>query len=865
MGDGLDQFTIPTTGTGYNYDVATSDGQTITGNTGNTTITFPAAGTYDIEITGDFPRIYFNNSNYGNQLKLTDVKKWGSIAWNHMEDAFHGCQSLTVSATDAPNLSGVTNMNAMFARCNNFNSNINHWDVSTITNIGALFFNCLSFNQPLDNWNVSNVTDFSGLFYGLTGFTIFNQDISGWNTSSATNMSLMFYRSPAFNQPIGGWDVSNVTNMAAMFQNASAFNQDISGWDVSSVTNMYGMFLSKGMSSYVASGTTPMELSFASWDVSNVTNMESMFQGVGFGNVDISNWNTQNVTNFRRFMQSSDYFNRDLSGWNTSSATNMSAMFGYARSRPGNISNWDIDQVTDFGNFMTSNLAGLSTADYDAVLVNWEAQLQATYPAGAGYTPIISINFGVSQYTIGGEAEAARTSLINTYGWTITDGGGVAEVPFIMNVQSNNGTYSYIVATNPSYTYNYNISTSDGQSFSNLTGDIEIFFPNNSAYYDIEITGVFPALYVNNVELSTRIIEIKQWGSQIWRTFDSAFYGCGFLANVTATDDPNTNLVSSMYRAFYNCGPIAGIDFSTWNTSNVTTFSETFRSAQGTSWHSQIVNWNTSKATSMFRMFANIAYNQDLSNWDVSSVTNFGQMFSNDNAIDQSFAAWDIGQATLLSTAFTSFITSGALSRANYDATLISWAAQAPTSNVGAYFGNSQYTLGGAAEAARNTLVNTYNWTITDGGGIAPPPTSYTDQLVASYNFDTDLTDYTGNNNGTTPGTITHTAFKVNNGADFSGSANDYVELPNTSDDFTFHDGAGNDIPFSISFWVDDLDGSDNDDTYFWVGNDVNTRSVFVVCLATSIAAIASVYGLIKLSSNHFISAVPCLPLPEKV
>ena len=110
------------------------------------------------------------------------------------------------------------------------------------------------------------------------------------------------------------------------------------------------------------------------------------------------------------------------------------------------------------------------------------------------------------------------------------------------------------------------------------------------------------------------------------------------------------------------------------------------------------------------------------------------------------------------------------------------------------------------------------------GNSILPAP--FTTNLVASYNFDTDLTDYTGNNNGTTPGTITHSPFKVNNGADFSGGVNDYVALPNTSDDFTFHDGAGSDIPFSISFWIDDLDGSDSNDCYFWVGNDVSTRSV---------------------------------------
>ena len=41
-------FTIPTTGAGYNYNISTSDGQTFVGEVGNKTITFPAAGLYDI-------------------------------------------------------------------------------------------------------------------------------------------------------------------------------------------------------------------------------------------------------------------------------------------------------------------------------------------------------------------------------------------------------------------------------------------------------------------------------------------------------------------------------------------------------------------------------------------------------------------------------------------------------------------------------------------------------------------------------------------------------------------------------------------------------------------------------------------------
>ena len=63
-------ITIPTDeGSGYNYDISTSDGQTFTGVTGNQAITFATAGDYDVSISGDFPRIYINN-NATNKVKL---------------------------------------------------------------------------------------------------------------------------------------------------------------------------------------------------------------------------------------------------------------------------------------------------------------------------------------------------------------------------------------------------------------------------------------------------------------------------------------------------------------------------------------------------------------------------------------------------------------------------------------------------------------------------------------------------------------------------------------------------------------------------------------------------------------------------
>ena len=83
----------------------------------------------------------------------------------------------------------------------------------------------------------------------------------------------------------------------------------------------------------------------------------------------------------------------------------------------------------------------------------------------------------------------------------------------------------------------------------------------------------------------------------------------------------------------------------------------------------------------------------------------------------------------------------------------------------------------------------------------APPAPLYTDDLVASYSFDTDFTDYTGNNNLSISGNVVAgvTGGVVDDCAEFDG-VSDYTVAAD-SDDFSFTDGT-NDLPFSASFWA---------------------------------------------------------------
>ena len=238
--------------------------------------------------------------------------------------------------------------------------------------------------SEIQKWGVLNISDNAG-FYGCTNMTCSATDSP---IITYTSLFLYFGNCSNFNGAIGSWDVSSVTSMSNMFNNATSFNQDIGNWDVSSVTSMYRM----------------------------------LYNASSF-NQDIGNWDVSNVSDMGEMFRNASSFNQDIGSWDVSSVTSMSNMFRDASSFNQDIGSWDINQVSSFANFML-NLT-LFTTNYDALLVGWEATLQAAYPSGTGYPYTINIHFGGSKYTLGGAAETARTSLINNFGWTITDGGGI--------------------------------------------------------------------------------------------------------------------------------------------------------------------------------------------------------------------------------------------------------------------------------------------------------------------------------------------------------------------------------------------------------------------------------------------------------
>ncbi|MEQ9099002.1 MAG: FG-GAP-like repeat-containing protein, partial [Imperialibacter sp.] len=172
-------ITVPTTGSGYNYDITWANLTTafqgdglITGQTGDYQITGLTNGdTYQIEITGDFPRIYFNSG--AEKDKITTIEQWGDIVWTSMESAFLNCTNLTYNATDAPDLTNVTSLDNMFSGATSFNGDIGNWNISSVASMANMLDNTAistaNFDATLTGWAAQTPMSFVTL--GANGLT----------------------------------------------------------------------------------------------------------------------------------------------------------------------------------------------------------------------------------------------------------------------------------------------------------------------------------------------------------------------------------------------------------------------------------------------------------------------------------------------------------------------------------------------------------------------------------------------------------------------------------------------------------------------------------------------------------------------
>ena len=363
---------------------------------------------------------------------LLEVVQFGTVAWVSMKQMFYKCEKMTFAAgIDTPDLTNVTDMSEMFARCSSFNQPLEKWDVSNVTNMSEMFSSCSAFNQPL-NWDVSQVSSMKKIFYCCISF---NQPLN-WDVSRVTDMSRMFAACSSFNQPLEKWNVSQVTDMSGMFAQCSSFNQPLEKWNVSKVTDMSGMF------AQCSSFNQPLE----KWNVSKVTNMSNMFYGCSAFNHPLEKWDVSQVTRMDWMFAFCSSFNQPLEKWDVSQVINMSNMFFDCSAFNHPLEKWDVSKVTNMsgmfedcftfnqplGSWKIKTAIGslgrtaMSPSNYSATLVGWAAQTEiAENVHFSDYINVLGLIYN-------NEGKTAREKLI-AKGWSFQSdryqGSGVAITP----------------------------------------------------------------------------------------------------------------------------------------------------------------------------------------------------------------------------------------------------------------------------------------------------------------------------------------------------------------------------------------------------------------------------------------------------
>ena len=153
-------------------------------------------------------------------------------------------------------------------------------------------------------------------------------------------------------------------------------------------------------------------LSVDQWGTNPWTSMENAF--VGAENLIVTATDSPNLSNLislKYMFGKCISFNSDINAWDTATVINMEYMFYQASSFNQNIGLWNVSNVTSFTDMLLG--AGLSSTNYDALLIGWDAQ---------NLSPNESFHGGDSQYC-SIAAQNARQHMIDSDGWAIEDGG----------------------------------------------------------------------------------------------------------------------------------------------------------------------------------------------------------------------------------------------------------------------------------------------------------------------------------------------------------------------------------------------------------------------------------------------------------
>jgi len=353
---------------------------------------------------------------------------------------------------------------------------------------------------------------------------------------------------------------------------------------------------------------------------------------------------------------------KGMNEWDVSSVTDLGDMFRDASAFNQPIGSWDVSSVTD----MFCMFDGASA--FNQPIGSWDVSSVTDMGCMFVYASTFNQNIG---------------------SWDVS------------NVTNMEWMFRY------ASTFNQNIGNWDVSSVTDMWGMFwsAYAFNQNISNWDVSSVTDMGDMF-SDAEAFNQ--PIGSWDVSSVTNMWYMFYGASAFNQSIGSWDVSS--VTGMYSMFSDAEAF-NQNIGNWNVSSVTNMHGMFSGAY--SFNQPIDNWDVSSVTDMSWMFLGaFAFNQNIGNWNVSSVTDMFAMFYNASTFNQNIGNWDVSSVTNMSYMFNGVT----LSTSNYDCLLLGWSQLTLQDGVSFHGGNSNYSAGAAT--ARQSIIDNFNWVITDGGQI---------------------------------------------------------------------------------------------------------------------------------------------------
>jgi surface protein len=440
--------------------------------------------------------------------------------------------------------------------------------------------------------------------------------------------------------------------------------------------------------SQIYSGATAPEYltGCSSFGEIGLTDLSNAFNGcILLTSVPTSLPTTSTVTNMSYMFRKATSFNQDISTWDFSTVTNMTGMFSKPTAYTTRymtfnqeITSWDVSNVTDMNDMFIASTAfnNGDTTNAGSKPLSWGSKTSKVINMSSMFGGANSFNQTVTSWDVSSvtnmNAMFSCSSALGPSGTSVFNNGDTT------NIQGNALTWGN----------NTRFVTNMGSMFHSATS-----FNQDISGWDVSNVTNMAQMFQSATSFNQNL---NSWDvSKVTILLQMFFGATSFNGNITNwVFSSSLTSMNSMFRSATSFNQNIG----GWTVSNVTDMSQMFNGA--TSFNQNIGSWTVSKVTTMLGMFRTATlFNQDLSNWNITSVTAMTNMFS------------DSG-----------------ISETNYNNILNGWGAKSVKSSVtfgvlGLVYSSS------SAIAGRNTLKNTYSWTILGDALVS------TDTIVQNSSF----------------------------------------------------------------------------------------------------------------------------------